>query len=625
MDTRCGFAYISDMRIVYTILIAVQLVAALSAQSDEQSRKLQIAQSLERSGDWKQATVLYEDLWSSDTTNYVYFDALRRAYAQLKEYGKAMTLLEHRLRMRPSEIFLAAQLGGLYFDAGRREQADSVWQHILRGQPRQRQLYVLVAQQMQTRRLFGRAIETYRAGRTATGNQADFVQELALLHSATQEYGKAVEEYLRLLVQSPHQLGYVQSRIASFTIREEGLQQAQTVVARAVEDQPENVPIHTLYAWVLMERDLYVDALDTYRTIDRLTRSNGAQLFSFAEQAFREGRYTEAIRAYQDIASSPPPAPLRPRALYGMAESYEYLHQPVSHDRRSLSLYASQVRENAPKPDTALMLYANIINEYPGSEPALRSRFRIGVITFNRLFDVDAALRAFDTIRKDRSAGGLTWEAYLMSADVLVAKGDVVGARKILEEAPPQARDHLQERLVLKRAWIEYLLGEHTKAQSMLSEVIQTLTRDGANDGLTLFYHVQEGVADSGSLAMFARGELLAWQRKYSEAFTYFEEVGRTARTALLSSRARIESADMLVLLGQSMTAIELLDSVVATHQSDVLRDRALFRVGTLYEEEIDDIPKAVQTYERFLQLFPTSLYADEARRRVRLLRKDIL
>ncbi len=608
---------------ITTLLLVHVVTMVLVGQNDEATRKLQIAQSLEQAGDWQQASGLYEDLWRQDTANYVYFDALRRAYTQLKEHEKAIAVIEHRLRIRPTESYLAAYLGGVYFDAGRRPAADSVWMALLASAPKQRQLYVAVAQQMQERRLFGRAIETFQKGREVIGAPAEFAQELAFLHSATQSYEEAVGEYLRILEQTPHQLGYVQSRIASFTIRDEGLKQAERAIARAISRRPSNVQFKTLYAWVLMEQEKYPAALKTYRELDALSSANGAQLFNFAETAVRDGKLRIAVEAYSEIIMAVPQSSLRPHAMLGMAQAYERL-STVSVPKQAAAPPALQpIPETAVPADSALELYSRIMKEYPGSQPALLSLFRIGILRYERYADLDGALRALGDVRANPRSGILAWDALLAEADVLIARGDLPGARTLIQQAPQQARTYLAERLVLKEAWVEYLVGSFTAAQSILGKVIGSLNKDAANDGLTLYYFIQEGSADSSSLVLFARGELLIRQRKYSEALEIFRAVGRTARTAMLASRSRLESADMLVRLGKEREAIQLLDSIVTNHRTDVFRDRALFRIGTVYEERMGDTERARETYERFLALFPHSLFAEEARRRARALRSD--
>ena len=247
------------------------------------------------------------------------------------------------------------------------------------------------------------------------------------------------------------------------------------------------------------------------------------------------------------------------------------------------------------------------------------------MIRFERLFDLDAAVRAFEEVQADRRAGNLAWEALLASTNVLIAKGDIGGARHRLTAAPQQARTYLQDRFALQYAWVTYFLGDFSGAQEVLQGVITSPGRDAANDGLLLYYHLQEGSVDSTTLILFSKAEILTRQRKFAEALEHYRLVSTQAKTAMLASRSRLSSADMLVRLGRPQAAADLLDSVVSVYQTDVLRDRALYMLGTLYESELHDVVRARETYDKFLALFPTSVFADEVRRRVRSLSGDVL
>src|SRR3989338_5148998 len=303
-----------------TFLIAGAL-SVLVAQGPDQTRKLQLAPSLEQAGEIEQASIIYEQLVQSDSTNYVFFEALRRAYVQLKEYDKAIRLVERRRAFRPGDVLLTAQLGVLYYDRGDTVQAAALWNAAINEQPKIRQIYALIAQQMMERRLYDKAIAMYTRGRVATGNPVEFVEDLALLLSATQDYRGAVEEYLRLLRSAPQQLGYIQSRIASFTLRQDGLTAARATVALEVKRSPNDIPVRTLLAWLAMEQGDYDAALEHYRVIDRVARANGSELYNFAQRSAREGSYRIAAAAYKEILDNYASAPTRPYARFGYARA----------------------------------------------------------------------------------------------------------------------------------------------------------------------------------------------------------------------------------------------------------------------------------------------------------------
>jgi len=388
-----------------SFLLLFSAAGMLLAQDQELTRKLQLGQSLEQAGEWSRAVILYEDLVRSDSLNYVYFDALRRAYTQLKEYRKAIVLVERRISQHPGETFLLAHAGGLTFDSGETVRADSLWKTALRLHPGNRQMIVLVAQQMQERRLYEQAIHTFESGREATKNPVDFVEELALLHSARQSYGAAVEEYLRLLGAAPHQLGYVESRIASFTMKEEGVQRARVVVQAAVDRSPGDVTFRSLLAWLAIEQGDHRTALKEYRMIDELSKANGRELYGFAQRALREQAFQVAAEAFQAVSAAGSSSVLYLPARLGYARAMESLSLRDTMIAASSVETSGTTAESFPTLDRAVALYREIVHDAPQSDAAVQALYRIGLVAFERSFDLDGALTAFRQVQGMPRAG----------------------------------------------------------------------------------------------------------------------------------------------------------------------------------------------------------------------------
>ncbi|MCK5206680.1 MAG: tetratricopeptide repeat protein, partial [Cyclobacteriaceae bacterium] len=56
-----------------------------------------------------------------------------------------------------------------------------------------------------------------------------------------------------------------------------------------------------------------------------------------------------------------------------------------------------------------------------------------------------------------------------------------------------------------------------------------------------------------------------------------------------------------------------------------ILGDDALFLIGTIYEDQLNEKEKAKEIYQSFLTRYPGSNKAAEARKRFRTLRGDFL
>jgi TolA-binding protein len=81
--------------------------------------------------------------------------------------------------------------------------------------------------------------------------------------------------------------------------------------------------------------------------------------------------------------------------------------------------------------------------------------------------------------------------------------------------------------------------------------------------------------------------------------------------------------AKLRIRRGEFNQADSLLGKIVTEFGEDVLADDAYFTQGDLYENYIHNKEKAMEVYRNFLEKFPGSVYAAEARKRYRTLRGD--
>jgi TolA-binding protein len=77
--------------------------------------------------------------------------------------------------------------------------------------------------------------------------------------------------------------------------------------------------------------------------------------------------------------------------------------------------------------------------------------------------------------------------------------------------------------------------------------------------------------------------------------------------------------------MGDFTTSINMLQNIVDNYGSDILGDDALFLIGSIYEDQLNEKEKAMEVYKTFLREYPGSNKAAEARKRFRTLRGDFL
>ena len=74
---------------------------------------------------------------------------------------------------------------------------------------------------------------------------------------------------------------------------------------------------------------------------------------------------------------------------------------------------------------------------------------------------------------------------------------------------------------------------------------------------------------------------------------------------------------------GEFEKSLTLLEKIIQEYGEDILADDAFFLKGEIYERQLGQKEKAMEIYREFLNKYPGSVYAAEARKRFRMLRGD--
>ena len=614
-------------------LVFLFLPQALAQDVDAVTR-LRLAQSFEQAGEWERAVSIYEALHEADSANYVFFDGLRRCYTQLKEYGKAVDLVQRRLTLQPHDQNLLSALGGLYFQMGDEQRADSLWHAVINSDPKNANLYRLVVSQMIEHREYERAIQFYLAGRAAIGVQGLFVNDLASLYMVLQRYEPATKELLSLLEAQPEQLSLVESRLSSFTGRDVGRHAALKVVQAEVDRAPDDLQMQRLLAWLYMEGKEYDSALARYEIVDRLSNAGGLELYQFAQLAMQEKAYFSAAKAFREAIDAHPTQGFVLSARFGYAHAIEELSQRSD----TVSGFAAhsmpgeervppgRVLETQPSSRGAIQLYESIIADEPKSEIAMQSLYRIGLIRYHRFFDLNGALEALERARDPHLNTNLSSQVTAAIAEVRIAMGDLDQAREEYQNLLRRSRGEYHDQALFHLAELDYFEAKFDSAATKLQTITANVNTDLTNDALQLLYFIQENkTTNPTALAEFAKADLLMRERKYSEALAQFEDVLKQYPAALLDDDGMMKIGELQLLLNHDQEALKVFQQIVEDMPTSILRDRAQMRIGEIYEKRLKDKAKAIEAYEQVLIHYPTSLYLEEARKKIRLLRGDAL
>lgn len=434
--------------------------------------------------------------------------------------------------------------------------------------------------------------------------------------------------------ENPTNLGFVETRIATYTAKPDGLGLAIAAVQGEIQDDKKNVTLHRLLAWLYLEGKRFEDAFSVYRLIDQLSSSAGQELLAFAGRVFKESAYGVSAQAYKEVIERYPATQLTPTAKFGYARAIEELS--AKNDSLGTIDTTEKPRTEEPFPASeahptfagAIANYDEIVHDYPNSEFALQSLYRIGLIKFDRFFDIDGALQTLDQIDRQFPNSHMAPEVSLKAGEILVAKGELTKAGERLSKVRgnPVAAQGEKDRATFALAEIDYFRGLYDSALVKLNSLVGNLSADIANDALLLQGFIKEHrTKNEVVLKKYADAELLERERKLSEAAAILEKLINTETGSPIVDDALLKLGQLERKMGDPMHALSTYQRLITEHPESILRDEAQFGIGEIYQLALKDKQKAIAAYEELLEKYPNSLYLDEVRKRIRQLRGDAL
>ncbi|HEX2962506.1 MAG TPA: tetratricopeptide repeat protein [Ignavibacteriales bacterium] len=111
------------------------------------------------------------------------------------------------------------------------------------------------------------------------------------------------------------------------------------------------------------------------------SKKSEQELFNAGQKDVQEGKYTEAVDAYETLVKDYPQSPRAPKVLFEIGKLYE-----------------GKTVKNVPETESlkkAVEYYSRIFKEYPKSAEASTALFMAGFIQANYLKDFNAATASF--------------------------------------------------------------------------------------------------------------------------------------------------------------------------------------------------------------------------------------
>ena len=599
---------------IFLFAFVVETIDGQTLLPDRQTRNLQrIATQLEMSGRFSMAAERYIAILKQNPRNLSSYFGAKRCLLRTGNYDKFENLILFLQKSR-RDLRYEVDLAEIEFLKGHEKKALAHWKRIITENSKNHQAYSLVGSALMEHHLDDEAINIYKQARKTFKDPNIYIFEMANIYASRSDFKPFTLEYLKYLQKNPGQVSFIESRFASVTKTPEISDEiAKTLKKEIKSNEAISKEIYQILGGLFTRQKKYKEAFSFYLKLEnenekgmikrKKAQVKGQALFNFGNTALKDGAFEYAQNAFQLLVKNYPKSSYALRAEFGLAMLYE-----------GQKMYPQ-----------AIQAYNNFANLHPKSIEALRAKMRIGDIYFNNLFQVDRAKEAYQKIVRDYPNTSLKTEALFRLAACGLVEDDLKGAKanlqKILHESRTLKNENRQKaELILAK--ISFYQARPTAALQQLQKIVnadnKSKTPDlNENDALELSMLIQENLNDSTGLAVLAKARLLNMQRRYKESKKFIDDYLQENNQTQLQDELYLLLADDLRHLGEYNLAIEKMNQVYGNEEG-LYRDLALLKAGEIYQDDLKDLKKAQESYESLLADFPTSIYLEEARKKIR-------
>jgi tetratricopeptide (TPR) repeat protein len=414
----------------------------------------------------------------------------------------------------------------------------------------------------------------------------------------------------------------------------EELESLEQLLYQKVQQEPDVEVYPDLLVWVTVQQKNFTASFMQARAYDKRYKTYGDKCMEVARVALDNDDFDNAAKMYRYVIRE-----------YENSDNYLLARLGLirTHEARIRKTYPI----NIDSVKSLVNNYEKFIQSYPENNNSLEAARSEASLYANYLDQKEVAIGILNKlISNPRASLYLKSKAKLDLGDIYLTKGEPWESTLLYSQVEKTQKENpIAYEAKLKNARLSYYKGDFRLAQEHLDILKEATTREIANDAMELSMLIKENIAfDSVGEALkeYASIELLLYQNKTEDALRRINllKQGLAERSTTITADSAISNQEAIynqtilddtywleskirLQRGEFEASISLLQRILDEFQSDVLSDDAYFMQAEIYERHLKNKEKAMEIYREFLNKYPGSVYAAEARKRYRTLRGD--
>jgi tetratricopeptide (TPR) repeat protein len=582
-----------------------------------QNVDLQLARQFSANGEEQKALEIYQKLYKQN--NDAYYNDYLKSLVTLKKFADAESISKKMVKKYPANPQYSISLGKVYREGGHADKAEQVYADLLKNMPGNYNGIVNLANLFYQAQNLDMTIKVFLQGRKLLKDDEAFSMELISVYRSKRDKAGLITEYLSLLPKAPEYLNQAESVLASLLKDDTDYDLLKAELLKRIQQSPQEEIFPELLTWQYLQQKDYEQALNQALALSRRRNDDGDDVFDLCRTLVANGAYDEAIRGYEYIINKPN---RKDQQLYITAriELINTKNRKITEGKYTeadlLALekdYNDLLAEFGRTGNTAFaikqlaQLEAFKLHKPDVAQQLLEDAIKIPNLN-NNMSLASLKLDLGDVYLMNNQP----WEATLIYSQVEKANNDV----------------NTTQDAKLHNAKLSYYTGDFNWAKNQLDVLKAATSQLIANDALNLSLLIKDNTAGDSTgaaLKMYARADLLIFEQLPEKAITILDSIDKKYPDNNLTDDILMSKARILIQQKSYAAAVPLLSTIAEDHKFDLWADDAIFMLGDIYENNLQDKEKAKTYYQRIITDYPGSLWINEARKRFRILRGDKL
>ncbi|MDF2431828.1 MAG: hypothetical protein JWP44_1459 [Mucilaginibacter sp.] len=590
------------------ILVTVCCCSRLFGQDND----LKLAKQFSANGEQQKAIDIYQKLYKQDNEKYFtdYFNIL----LGLKKFDEAVNISKKMIRKHPGDTQYIILLGSAYGQQGTIEKANELYDGLIKNLPAdQNEIAVLAAQFYQNSNI-DYAIKVFQQGRNVLHNNTLFSYELINLYRYKRDKEALTEEYLNFLPANPSFLNQAENALSAIYDGAADYDILKLALLKKIQKDPQQTLFAELLTWQYLQQKEFDQALNQAIALSRRQNDNGGNIFELCRTLTANEAYDAAIRGYEFIVSKG-----KDKELY-IPSKIELI------DTKNIQITSGKYTN-----DELISLekdYTDLLNEFGKNGGTAFAMQKLANLQAFKLHNLKSAQKLLEeAINLPDIKPNQLASCKLDLGDVLLLTNQPWDATLLYSQVEKDfSNTSIGQDAKYRNAKLAYYTGDFTWAKGQLDVLKAATSQLIANDALNLSLLISDNIhADSSgaALKLYARADLQIFAETPSKALKILDSIdikypGNALTDDILMARARLQIQQK-----DYAGAVPLLKKIADEHSFSLWADDAVFMLGDLYENHLNNKDQAKTYYQKIITDYAGSLWINEARKRFRLLRGD--